>query len=513
MTNLDWTIAAALTSVLVVAVILSRKFTKDVASFIVGGRKTRMWLALSNDNSGGFGLIAVAYAAQEGFRHGFSIIWIYMIGALLVIFLFGIFGFGIQRFRATRAMTAGQFHEQRYSRGLRLLVGIALGLGGVLNMAAFPIVGAQFLCAFLGWPAQFDFMGVTLPTIPVLCACMIALAVFFAVVCGQVGVIITDYIQGLVIMAGLFAVNYILFANLGVANIKTTLETQMGNGAFNPFIRGSYGLLWASWLLFTQITGPFCSGPQITKYASADNPKVVRRMMLVSKTFNQGKALVKLSLGVGAFVALGTQAIPKGMEPSFYERIVTPTYLNSVVPPIMMGLLFSAFIFAFISTNDSYLLSWSSIIVNDVVCLIHKKALSTKRHLWTLRVTIICIGLFLFFWGVLFTPPTTILNYLMLTGTMLTGAAVAMLAGLYWRRANTTGAYAAVLTTMILPPLDLVFRNISPHFYHLKVPAQVAGIGTICLSVILLTIFSLASSKPTKWVDYGEVVRKSESND
>ena len=514
MTSLDWILAAGLTLILVWVVVISRRFSKDVSTFIVGGRKTRMWLGLSNDNSGGLGLVAIAYLGQEGFRHGFSLTWIYLIGAVMVVVVFGICGFGIQRFRASKAMTGGQFHEMRYSRGLRLIVGIGLGMGGILNMAAFPIIGARFITAFLAWPNEINLMGATIPIVPVLTACMILLAVFFAVVCGQVGVILTDYIQGVVIMGGLFAINWIIFSNVGIGAIKDTLDAEMGSSAFNPFVWGSYGILWIVWRLASHMSSPFCFGPQMAKNAAAENPKVTRMLALVTQTFAQGKTLLMISLGVGAFIALHKTARPEGMEQAAFERIVTPMYLASITPPILKGLLLSAFIFAFISTNDTYILSWSSIIVNDVVCVFKRKSLSTKQHLWLLRITIISIGVFLYFWGVFIVDKlgNTILNYLTLTGSMFFGAAVAMIAGLYWKRANTAAAYCAVLSGIILPIVHLTLQNTLPPETY-TIPDRIAGLATIFTSAILLVIVSLLSHKPTRFIDYSEAVKQSEAND
>ena len=72
MSQIDWIVAVILTVILVGLVLWSRRFAKDVSSFVVAGRKTRMWLGLSNNNAAGLGLVTIAYMAQEGFRHGFS---------------------------------------------------------------------------------------------------------------------------------------------------------------------------------------------------------------------------------------------------------------------------------------------------------------------------------------------------------------------------------------------------------------------------------------------------------
>ena len=91
------------------------------------------------------------------------------------ILVYGVFGFGIERFRASKAMTAAQYHEMRYSRGVRVLVGIVMGVGGVLNMALFPTIGANFLSYYLGLPESFLLLGTQIPTVPF----MVALLLFW----------------------------------------------------------------------------------------------------------------------------------------------------------------------------------------------------------------------------------------------------------------------------------------------------------------------------------------------
>ena len=139
--------------------------------------------------------------------------------------------------------------------------------------------------------------------------------------------------------------------------------------------------------------------------------------------------------------------------------------------------------------------------------------MSPREHIWLLRIIIICIGVFLYFWGVYFVDNvnTTILDYILLTGTMFTGAAIAMLAGLYWKRANTAGAYAATLVGMIFPMIDLTLRRTNVQYYKLN--PQQAGMITIATAVLLFVILSVASKRPTKWIDYSKAVRESEAND
>ena len=220
-----------------------------------------------------------------------------------------------------------------------------------------------------------------------------------------------------------------------------------------------------------------------------------------------------LALGVGAFVAVGKTLCPESMPALDYEKIVAPMYIGALCPPILKGLLLAAFLFAAISTYDTFIMAWASVWVNDVFCVMRKKPLTPKGHIWAVQICIVLIGIFLYVWGlgVMNKLNTTILAYLYLTGTIISGAGIAMVAGLYWKKASTAGAYAAVFTGVILPLVDLVLRRGEYEFY--QVSAQQSGIFTIFTAIVLLVVISLLSKKPTKWTDYGAAVRESEKND
>jgi len=503
---IDWIIFCTVLLTLGGVALYFKKYVKDVSSFAVAGRKTRIWLGLSNQFSGGLGLVAIAYVGQQGFCHGAGYIWIALFNSMIGIILFGIFGFGIQRLRASKAMTSGQYIEMRYSRKLRLVVGLVCGIGGVINMAVFPVTGAKFLCWFLGWPSTFFMWGYEFSTIAVMTALMISAAVFFAVACGQVGVIVTDYLQSIIIMAGLFGLFFIIMREVGITNIQTTIQEQIGTGGFNPLNSGKYGWVWLLWVFAAAIWSPFCFGPVISKNASATNPKTVRVMTLLSLIFGQGKNMIMLFLGLGALAVLG-HTLPAGFDQQTYNLAATPLYLGQITPPILGGLLLSAFIAAFISTNDSYLLSWSVIWVNDFICPLLPFKLSTKHHLFLLRLVIILIGIFLYFFGVLYTIEDSVLEFLLLTGTMWLGGGIAVVFGLYWKKASTFGAYAAVVVTCILPAVHLILQKTMPSY---EIPAKIAGVFTIATAVILLVVISLFSRKKTKFVDYSSDVEASE---
>lgn len=100
----------------------------------------------------------------------------------------------------------------------------------------------------------------------------------------------------------------------------------------------------------------------------------------------------------------------------------------------------------------------------------------------------------------------------MITGMTWFGSGIALLAGLYWKRANTAGAYGAIIAAIILPVLDLTLRK-TWSAYNANITSAQAGLTIIGVCVGLLVILSLASKAPTKFVIYGKLVRESEKID
>ncbi len=510
MTFVSWVVFSVVLAVLVVVTLWSRRFVKDVAGYLVAGRKTGLWLGLSNNFSGGLGLVTIALVAQQGFANGLGYVWLILVQSMLAVVIFGFFGFGIQRLRASKAMTPGQYHEIRFSRGVRLLVGIVCGIGGVLNMAIFPITGAKFLTYFLGWPLTFSAFGFDVQTVNFLTGTMIFLAIYFAVVSGQVGVIITDYLQSIVIAIGLFGLIFIIYRELGMAFMQHALDVHMGESAYNPLTSSRYGWQWFVWVSATAICAPFCFGPAMSRYASATNSKVVRLTALVSSLLTNGKTMLMLILGVAALTALGS-AVPDGMVDQEYNLVATPAYIRTLAGPLMMGILFSAFVAADVSTNDTYFLSWAGIWVNDVICPMLPKPMTPRMHLLALKVAVVLIGLFLYFFGIFYTLEGTVLEFLMLTGTIWLGCGIAMIFGLYWKRACTSGAYGAILTSLILPIVHLVLQKTWPA-YKEAVESKVAGLITIGLSILIMVVLSLFNRRPARFVDYSTVVKEDEAH-
>ncbi|MDP6984916.1 MAG: hypothetical protein QGG05_17715, partial [Candidatus Latescibacteria bacterium] len=166
---------------------------------------------------------------------------------------------------------------------------------------------------------------------------------------------------------------------------------------------------------------------------------------------------------------------------------------------------------AMMSTFDSYLLCWSSILINDIVLPL-RPGLNDRQKIKLTRFAVVGCGLFVLGWGYLYSPPETFFRFMAITGTMYSASVLlTTAAGLYWKKANTPGTLASLVVAGALP-LTTIFldgAHILPVEYEWMVQDKVVGIATFVASFACIVIVSLLtqSSHPPK-----ALVRRGESS-
>jgi SSS family solute:Na+ symporter len=127
-----------------------------------------------------------------------------------------------------------------------------------------------------------------------------------------------------------------------------------------------------------------------------------------------------------------------------------PAMLAQILGPGVRGIVVAGMLAATMSVNSSYLLGWSSVISQDIIIparlAMGKGELSSKAQIFINRVSNAVVSLVLMTFGLFFRFSEAIYLYLGLTCTIyLSGVFVAVIGGMYWKRANLTGGYAAMI--------------------------------------------------------------------
>jgi SSS family solute:Na+ symporter len=102
------------------------------------------------------------------------------------------------------------------------------------------------------------------------------------------------------------------------------------------------------------------------------------------------------------------------------------------------------------------MLTWGSVIYNDILAPFRRKPWSEKRGILWNRCIVALIGVFLLFWGLWYKLEGNLWEYLQTTGAIyLASMSTLLIACCYWKRANNWGAIAAIIVGALLPVLAL----------------------------------------------------------
>jgi len=141
--------------------------------------------------------------------------------------------------------------------------------------------------------------------------------------------------------------------------------------------------------------------------------------------------------------------------------LAMPKFLADFLPFGLMGVLIAAMLAADMSTDAAYMLSWGSVIYNDIMAPIHKGKWSEKKGLVVNRIIVGCIGVFLLVYGLWYPLKGDLWTYLTVTGSIyLASMSVLLIACCYWPRANRYGAAAAITIGAVMPVTYLILEQI-----------------------------------------------------
>jgi SSS family solute:Na+ symporter len=490
-TRLDWVIVVLYPLISVGIGIYVRKLIHNMSDFVVAGQGLGVWLGIATMTGTELGLITVMYNAQKGFTGAFAAIHI-ALAAGIVTLLVGITGFFVYRLREMRVLTIPEFYERRFDRRTRVLGGIMMALGGILNMGLFLQVGSKFIVGITG-------LSEASMALPIAMVVLISFVLFYTCLGGMISVVIADYVQFVVLSFGLLLATFLAVHHLGWTNIFVTVEKEVGVAGFDPTVpsgerpalqdgpgeqagqnkedpqdpeatgaAGGFGWEYIIWMGFLGLVSCAIWPTSVARALSMDSPKAVKRQYMLGSVSFMIRFLIPCFWGICALVfvlqdpALREQFFPAGFPaPESLPEGVTakdnlyamPIFLGRILPVGIIGIITAGMIAAFMSTHDSYLLCWSSVLTQDVVAPLYEKKgrkLGSKARITLTRVFIVVIGIYVLCWGLIYHGSDDIWDYMAVTGAIYyNGAFALLLGGLYWKRASSIGAFLALLAGII----------------------------------------------------------------
>ena len=435
-----------------------RKYVGKVEDFLVAGREVNVYLGIASLAATEFGIVTCMYAAQNGYEFGFAGATPGILYAASMLFV-GWSGFVVKPLRESGAMTIPELIDKTFGGNIRWASGVVIVLGGLLNMGVFLRIGGEFLLLVTGndTARTISIGGVELPMLETMMTVLLLAVAVYTIFGGMLSVLITDFLQFVVMSAGLIAVTFLILYVIGWDSIVTAVETKHGAGGFNPFANEKMGFSYVLFNAFLSLAAVLTWQTNIARVLAAKDAKTGQQIYSRTAFFFVCRFLIPGLWGMAA-LAWVSQGLLVEPDNSLHAM---PTLLAAILPVGLMGLLIAAMLAADMSTDSSYMLTWSSVIYNDILAPFRKgKNWSEKTGLFINRTLVALIGIFLLFYGLWYPLKGDLWTYLGLTGTIyLASMSVILIAACYWKGANSWGAAASIVVSAVLPVAYLVMEQ------------------------------------------------------
>ena len=356
-----------------------RRHSADVDGFVLGGRGVGPWLtAFAFGTSYFSAVIFVGYAGQFGWNFGLASTWIGLgnafIGSLLAWSILG---------RRTRVMTQSlesktmpDFFEKRYgSKALKV----------VASFIIFVFLIPYTASLYNGLSSLFN----NVFAIPywVVVLVMAALTGVYVIFGGYMATAVNDFIQGIIMLAGIVAViASVLSHNGGLTAATEAIATSEHAGwAYTSFF-GPDPLALLMVVLLTSL-GTWGLPQMVGKFYSIKDEDAIKKGTVISTLF--------------AIIIAGGCYFLGGFGRLYYDELVTdgqklkfdtiiPHMMNDL-PSVIVSLVIVLVLAASMSTLSSLVLTSSSTLTLDVVkpAVEKKREMSEKKTVFTVRVFIV----------------------------------------------------------------------------------------------------------------------------
>jgi solute:Na+ symporter, SSS family len=426
---------------------LVKKYVKGIDNFLVAGRSMGYHLGLLSLMCTEIGMITYVYYAELGFKAGLAAL-IVAFPPVVAYLILGRTGFIIKPLLEMKISTIPEFFSRKYSNGVRFYIGIIMAVGGILNFGVFPGVEANFINIVTGIPK--DYLLVTMVV-------MLTLVLIYTVIGGMVSVIVTNYIQYVLLSFGMIFITVYGVYVIGWGKIVTSVTEQFGEKGLNPFspsiLEGDFGIGFLVWQILLWIALLVGWQAISMRLFSSKNSNVGQKIYTWSGLMFLSRGIMPILWGVMAIAVVGT-------EIDSLEAL--PLLLVEIVPAGLLGIIFAALLAASMSTYASYLLSWSSVVSQDIIGSIvtyfTKREMDSKKQLLVSRITMAFVMIFIIWWSLFHEMEGYLYFYLNMTGMLfIPGVLICVAFGIYWKKARTLGAYMAITFGAILPMMYLIW--------------------------------------------------------
>ncbi|NNK74875.1 MAG: Na+:solute symporter, partial [Maribacter sp.] len=513
---------------LAVGIWVSKKASKGLDSYFLGGNNIKWYyLGLSN-GSGMFDVSGTAWMVGILFLYGvksFMFMWLWPIFNQIFVMMF--LAVWIRR---SNIMTGSEwiltrFGNDKAGRASHLIVAVFAIVSAIGFIAYFFEGVGKFMTIILPWDFSL-YIGemLLLNSEQSYALIIIIVTTIYTIKGGMYSVVATEVLQYLImVVAGFLVAGYAFFSisDIEIANVITEEWKNIFFGwelgthwdekyqAFNDLIDSEGYKMFGAFIGMSLFKGFFAS-------IAGPTPSFDMQRILSTKTVKEAAYMggftnlilfIPRYLLIGGIVVIALVVLSPGMIANSSLvggdlEVLLPKVINLHVPVGVKGLLLAGLLAAFMSTFSAFVNAGPAYIVNDIYKKYFKPEASSKHYIKASHLAsfiVVGLGVFMGFFAESINSLT-----LWITSALFGGYVAANFLKWIWWRFNGWGYFWGMLTGLIVATLQFVLDQNKANFSEGSLLGELSSWHAIYLFPIIFGFSLLGSflgtylSKPTE---------------
>jgi SSS family transporter len=385
----------------------------SVTDFIVAGRNLPLWICSASIFATWFGTGIMMGAATSGYDRDMLMMVGEPFGSALALFLSGLFF--ARLYRRSRRLTWIELFEARYGRLAGVFAAVADIAASIIWLGGILFTFGVLLEALTGLPMAIGVFG------------GLTVIVIYTVAGGMWAVALTDFVQTIVLILGLFILLYVVLNDVGG---WSAIAAQLPEHSMRLIPRVHTAGNWIDWIHVWMTLGiaAIASTPIIQRALSARTEAVAQNSFYVATVLYLFIGVIPIILGLVASVTM-----PDLEDPNAVLTKLAVEHLHPVLVVIFVGAILSSIM----STSDSVLLGVASVVSTNLLPLFRRRPDNGLR-LSVARIAIPIAGLLATY--VAFSASRVVQVLIDAAAPLLAGIIVPFVLCFWWEKANTYGA-------------------------------------------------------------------------
>ncbi len=458
-------VAIYLALTIAIGLIAARR-VKNAKDYMVAGRSLPLYMNTATVFATWFGAETVLSVSATFAKDGLAAIAGDPFGAGVCLMLAALLFARI--FYRMNLLTIGDFYKQRYGKGIEVLTSVVVVL------------------SYLGWTsAQLTALGlvihvlsggaVALNTAILMGAAVVVVYTLFG---GMWSVAFTDLLQTVVILVGLSLVAWLVGDMAGGAG--KVIAQASAEGKLNFWPSDSKGWWTMAGAFFAFAFGSLPQQDVFQRMTSAKDERTAVLGTMLGGGIYFCFAFVPIFIAYAAVVAMPDLARLFASEDAREIQRVLPDLVLNKMPLWAQVMFFGALLSAILSTASGALLAPTSLFTENVIKPFSPR-MGDQQFLLLLRVILVAFTAC----ALVFALQSKSTMYEMVQNAYnvtLVGAFIPLLAGAYWKRANTQGAWLSIVLGLG------VWLGVTAWVKEPTVPANLLGLVASALGMVLGTL-------------------------